>query len=415
MTNFDKLILFLFNLLGLGLCVSEPLSRNLVRMLFTIFIINIFFKRDLFFYIKQNIIIKYKKIIMLMSAFIIWMVISSIYGGHLLSEENSLTYWFFFSYNMFFFIVIAFFIKNENQLYTILMFIASSLMLDNLYIRLQFSYGILRPDTFLHGSFMQGSIIYIILLPVILTLLLNKNKYLSNMQYTILWCIFVMSIIAFIFMNTRGAWLSLMIVLPFILFYYIRDIKKLLTLALGISILTNIFLITFPGTLNRIETIINFESEQSVTERFLIWQSSINMIKDNPIMGVGLGNYKDKYQNEYIMPEAKEHYQMHAHNTYLHFWAETGLPGLCLFCAIFGYTLHWSWRHRQYVFGMILFSSTLAILLYSMTDYTYASFSAMRVYWVIFGICLKGVDLIETRDNNTWNRDELRRDGCRSA
>ena len=394
MNTFNKLIPYLFVVFGLGICVSEPLSRNFVRIFFITLLIKAFMERNFFESIK-NVIIKYKTFVILMCSFIIWMILSALYGGYLLTEDNSLTYWFFFSHNMFLFILITLFIKNESQIYNILFYMAISLMLDNIFIRLQFAYGILRPTTFLHGSFMQGTLLYVILLPVFLILILKEKNNYSSLKRLILWIIFITSMMSFVFMNTRGAWLSLMIVLPFIIFYYIRNLKKLFTVALILAALTNIFLFTFPETLNRIQTIKNFENEQSVTERFLIWESAINMIKDNPIMGVGLGNYKEKYQNEYILPEAKERFQMHAHNTYLHFWAETGFPGLFLFCAIFGYSLFWSWKRRRSIFGMILFTSTSAIMLYAITDYIYASYSAMRVYWLIFGICIKGVDLIE--------------------
>lgn len=37
---------------------------------------------------------------------------------------------------------------------------------------------------------------------------------------------------------------------------------------------------------------------------------------DNPLLGVGMGNYTDKYQKEYIDQEAKESYIAHAHNNF---------------------------------------------------------------------------------------------------
>ena len=35
---------------------------------------------------------------------------------------------------------------------------------------------------------------------------------------------------------------------------------------------------------------------QSNTERILIWQSTYHMFQDPPVLGVGLGQYKDSYQ-----------------------------------------------------------------------------------------------------------------------
>ena len=44
----------------------------------------------------------------------------------------------------------------------------------------------------------------------------------------------------------------------------------------------------------------------------------------------------------------------------------------------------------QYIKAMIMFTSTLALVLYSLTDYTFAGYGAMRLYWLIMGICAVG-------------------------
>ena len=129
-----------------------------------------------------------------------------------------------------------------------------------------------------------------------------------------------------------------------------------------------------------------------MTERVLIWKSALAMIEDNPIIGVGFGNFEQKYRHEYILPDARERWQSHAHSNYLQFWAETGVIGLALHCFMFGSILMWAWRRRESSYAMMLFFSTLGFLLYSLTDYTYTSFGAMRVYWFVFAICLRGVD-----------------------
>ena len=69
------------------------------------------------------------------------------------------------------------------------------------------------------------------------------------------------------------------------------------------------------------------------------------------------------------------------------------MPGLVIYCSMFGYILYQSWRRRDNQYAAMIFFSTAGFMLYSLTDYTYASFSAMRVYWFVFGICLRGVDI----------------------
>jgi O-antigen ligase len=55
------------------------------------------------------------------------------------------------------------------------------------------------------------------------------------------------------------------------------------------------------------------------------------MIRENPITGVGLGNFKplvSRYE------EPGEDLEKIAHNTYIEVAAETGIPSLLVFCAI---------------------------------------------------------------------------------
>lgn len=35
--------------------------------------------------------------------------------------------------------------------------------------------------------------------------------------------------------------------------------------------------------------------------------------------------------------------------------------------------------------------STLALMLYSLTDYTFEAYSGMRVYWLLIGVCATGI------------------------
>ena len=261
-----------------------------------------------------------------------------------------------------------------------------SLMIDNVFIFLQAAQGVERPLTFLHGAIMQSTLLYVILLPPLLIMALRENIDLPRKIFDII--IFLASLAACIMINTRGAWIDLAIVLPFILAYRFKSRKKFLA----------VFLAASPKTFQRLQTVATVGSEQSVTERFLMWHSALNMIADKPLTGVGFGNYESAYREIYILDEAKEHFQGHAHNVYLQLWAETGLPGLILFCALFGYILFWSWRRAENIFGLMLFTATLDLMLYSLTDYTFAAFSAMRVYWLLFGVCVAGIKFNERKN-----------------
>ena len=76
---------------------------------------------------------------------------------------------------------------------------------------------------------------------------------------------------------------------------------------------------------------------KGVSERLEIWSQAVNVIKENPFLGVGIGNYVEKVdlfseQRGYRSP-------IHAHNIYLQITAELGIIGLILYLAIFIFAL----------------------------------------------------------------------------
>lgn len=377
---------FVFLFMGICVTLSEPMSRNVIRVLYIIAAVKFFLNREEFFEILRT----GKNFLLLMFGLIAYMIFSAmVFGQQFTGGENTIE-WIFFSYNMLLFLPFIFFIRRFNVTEKIFITLGFGLLANDAFIAWQFTQGVERPITFLKGSFMQGTMIYVILLPTFL--ILSLQKFDDVLKKIFFRATFIASLIAFILLNTRGPWIDLAIILPLILIYEIRDKKKLLKIAGIFLVAASAFLVIFPNTLERVKTIGQASSQQSVTERFLMWKSASNMIIEHPIFGVGLGNYDEEYQQHYIFDEAKEREQTHAHNVYLQFWAETGIFGLIFFCALFGYILFWSWRRSWCVFGRILFFATLAFMLYGLTDYTISGYRAMRVYWFLFGICLAEID-----------------------
>lgn len=53
----------------------------------------------------------------------------------------------------------------------------------------------------------------------------------------------------------------------------------------------------------------------------------------------------------------------------------------------------WSWKRRRNHYAMIIFMSTMALMLYSLTDYMFEAYSGMRVYWLLIGVCATGISI----------------------
>ena len=66
--------------------------------------------------------------------------------------------------------------------------------------------------------------------------------------------------------------------------------------------------------------------------RIRVWQSSLNVIRDHPITGLGLDQFLYAFRGAYIMPDAWQEPDLsHPHNFILDFWIRLGLAGVIVF------------------------------------------------------------------------------------
>jgi O-antigen ligase len=76
-----------------------------------------------------------------------------------------------------------------------------------------------------------------------------------------------------------------------------------------------------------------FDLSQGTTGfRLSLWYSSLGMIRDHPLLGVGLDNFLYAYRTRYVLPTAWEEFSLsHPHNVFLDYGTRLGLFGLCAF------------------------------------------------------------------------------------
>jgi O-antigen ligase len=76
------------------------------------------------------------------------------------------------------------------------------------------------------------------------------------------------------------------------------------------------------------------DANYALIERQAHWQAALNMLSEHPWTGVGFSNYQPMYEQyrllNWPMPLG------HAHNIYLNFAAETGVPGLAAYLLLWG-------------------------------------------------------------------------------
>ncbi len=123
---------------------------------------------------------------------------------------------------------------------------------------------------------------------------------------------------------------------------YIRNKKIKLITTLLVVALTSIFVLGNSRTkevLKKIETfeyVLDRESEDSFGTRLLVWDASLEVIKNNPFLGVGVSNsyyalkkvYKEK---RYVIPFRN---RLNSHNQYFQIFIECGILGILVFLLI---------------------------------------------------------------------------------
>jgi O-antigen ligase len=108
-------------------------------------------------------------------------------------------------------------------------------------------------------------------------------------------------------------------------------------------VLATVLMVALPGSvLERAVSIIDL-THPSNNERLCMVRSGTEMVKDNPLLGLGLGMVKPTYP-EYRERHASRKTVPHLHNNSLQIAAERGLIGLLAYWAMLLTFLVFTWR-----------------------------------------------------------------------
>ena len=140
--------------------------------------------------------------------------------------------------------------------------------------------------------------------------------------------IVIMLLAALILSLSRGSWFGLLAGLIFLFLALMKDRhfkkKKLVgSITAGLLAVTLIVLSTTP-VVERVLTMTERAPETNLHSRLLGWRGTIEMINDYAALGTGPGTYASVFTQYQPAGLAKQRYM--AHNDYLHFIAEIGLP-----------------------------------------------------------------------------------------
>lgn len=211
---------------------------------------------------------------------------------------------------------------------------------------------------------------------------------------------FLIACLAFIFNGTRGAWMATLVSILFLLFLQMQNRRHMFMMILAVGVVLGGIFQAVPSFQQRVQSIAN-PQEQSNVERRLLWQSAWNMFEDHPLTGVGMANFKQNYQEHYILPEAKEPKLGHAHNNFMHVLAENGILGLGALIVFWGYLFILGvtgWRNQRNPAFLLILAVLLGTVLHGLTEYTWGTALSVKLFWLSVALCFKWIDLADVRN-----------------
>ncbi len=145
------------------------------------------------------------------------------------------------------------------------------------------------------------------------------------------------SIITILLLGGRASIIALLFILIMIFIICILNINKLKIINLSLSILIVVLSLsayqyfnqnnTSSSVVERFSNVLNPTADQSLKERLNFYNTAFQSIRDKPLLGVGIGNWKlisIKYSKD-LIDDYKVPY--HVHNDFLQVAAEIGLIG----------------------------------------------------------------------------------------
>lgn len=220
---------------------------------------------------------------------------------------------------------------------------------------------------------------------------MGKKKYLLSGLCAML---FAINIVALYFSGSRGGFLAVVagIGVYFIVLLW-GWIRKRISGQIIVAILI-IFAIYTAWTFFQPDFSVSPESGGRVATsnnlRWEIWKTSLELGKNHPLLGVGLGNFQNAFGNltanrpnypEYITPQA-----LTSHNIFIMFWLSTGILGLIAFAWLLVVFAKNALKKISDDSTKIILAVMATIVFYGLIESSIWKNDLSVIFWVFWGM-----------------------------
>ncbi len=212
----------------------------------------------------------------------------------------------------------------------------------------------------------------------------------------------ILSFLALIWTYTRSAWVATVCAL--ILFGVLRGKKMLIVLLLSGMFFISVAIFQ-PEVFDR--SLSAFRTKEN-KERLYTWQSTIEMIMDSPLTGIGKGNYSK------FAPEYRSSYDFdftsraHAHNNILQVAVTAGIPALLCFLWLWGIIFKETYRTYQRipekrsalkVLSLGFLGAMIGFFVQGFFEHNFGDVENIMMMWLIVAFSLKLQQLTPNQDD----------------
>ncbi len=239
-----------------------------------------------------------------------------------------------------------------------------------------------------------------LVIPVSLGAFLSKKLGLSlKARLFLLFGILVM-IIAFVLAQSRGAWLGMATALFIMNIALIKKGRlKIYSIIIFLLLVAFVFSMAYynEGVVSkRIDTITNIEvGEASWQTRLKIWRGTIDMIRHNPLTGVGIGNFSAGFPE--FLPKNLDRFANFSHNDYLEIASEMGIfaPFITLWLFILAVTRGLRKTNSSVIIGCA--AGALSLALHGFVDFNFHIPANMILLSIWLALVVRGAGEVKIK------------------
>lgn len=172
----------------------------------------------------------------------------------------------------------------------------------------------------------------VLLIPVSVSLIFSEQKILKKLLFGII-SIFMCATL--IFTSSRSAWIGFVVAMA--VYFWLKD-KRLIILLLLFIFAAYALVPTIAGRVNYLISP-EYLISSATGGRVARWTVALNILRQNPLFGVGLGQFGGAVAQNYKIPNS-----FYVDSYFLKIAVEMGFTGLCAFCILIYNVLIWGIR-----------------------------------------------------------------------